>query len=1149
MTDFVHLHTHTPFSMLDSCARIEGLVEAAAQDGMPAMAITDYGNMFGVPAFYDAASKAGLRPIVGMEAYLAPNRLEKSKLIYHVLLLVQNAEGYHNLVALTSQGYLDGFYYKPRIDKALLRQHAKGLIATSACLKGEIPQRLMHGKYEEAKAVASEYREIFEGRFYIEIQRHGLGIESTVNEGLVQLAKELELPMIATNDIHYMESAQANAYDVLLCIQSGKTFGDVTRPRYPGNSFGFRNSAEMKNLFADLPSAIENTVAIAEQCPFQLEFGKSQLPTFALPPPFTSENDYLRKLAEDGIRKKMGNAITADIQRRLDYELDMIAKMGFPGYFLVVQDFIRAAKENGVSVGPGRGSAAGSLVSYAIDITNVDPIRYGLLFERFLNPERISLPDIDIDFDDRNRGRVIEYVVNKYGKDSVAQIITFGTMQARAVLRDVARALNVSLSDADRIAKLVPRAPGMTLGDAIEKVPELKSLQQGSDETMRDLITHSLTLEGLVRQPGIHAAGVVITPRPIRELVPIYKSAKDEISTQYDKDWIEKIGLLKMDFLGLTTLTILNDALAHIRRNHQVEIDLDRIPLDDQKVFELFWRGDTVGIFQFESQGMTEYMKQLRPTSVDDLIAMNALYRPGPMDFIPNYIARKHGREAIDCYHPDLEPILKATYGVIVYQEQVMQVAQVLAGFSLGKADVVRRIMAKKKPEELDKVRPDWIQGAVRRGYARDLAEKIFDILVPFSNYAFNKSHSAAYAILAYQTAYLKTHYPSEFMAAVLSSEMANTDRISVLINACKDMGIDVLPPDVNDSVAEFSVAGTSIRFGLGAVKNVGLGAIESIVQARTQGRFATLLDVCERVDLRLVNKKVLESLVMSGACDSLEGHRAQLVESVEKVLALGAKRQEQLNSDQVDIFGGASLGEKPAASAMQWLLPDVPKWTQAEQLAKEKELLGFYVSGHPLDKYRFEIEAFATYQIGDEHLPKEGSEIRVGGMIADIRQIFDRKGNPMAFVKLESFGGVIEAVVFASVMKDVSSMLKKDTVVMVTGKASMRNDTLNIMADRIIGIDQVLEEFTSKIWLHVGTDQLQNGFMEKLVGVLQRNHAVSRERQFANTCEIHLCLELSEKQAVATFKINRFRVTPTHDLITSLYQLLGRGRLNITKK
>jgi DNA polymerase-3 subunit alpha len=1113
---------------------------------MPALGITDYGNLFGAPEFHHAASSAGIKPILGMEAYLCANRLEKSKLIYHLVLFAKSRTGYHNLAKLASLGYLEGFYYKPRIDKALLRQYSEGLIGTSACLKGEIPQRLIHGRYDEARALAAEYVEIFGGDFYLEIQRHGLDVEPGVIEGMLRLSRELNIPVVATNDIHYVDRRHAASHDILLCIQSGKNFQDVTRPRYPGDTFCFRSSGEMRELFRDVPQAIENTVGLVERCDFQLEMGRAQLPRFALPPGFGGEDEYLRHLAERGLEKKMGPAVTPEVRARLEYELQMIARMGFPGYFLVVQDFIRAAKDMGVSVGPGRGSAAGSLVSYAIDITNIDPIRYNLLFERFLNPDRISMPDIDIDFDDRNRDKVIDYVIGKYGKDSVAQIITFGTMQARGVLRDVARALNVSLSDADRIAKLVPRRLGITLKDAIQETPELKALQNSPDETMRQLVEHSLVLEGLVRQPGIHAAGVVITPKPLTELIPIYKSAKDEIATQYDKDWVEKIGLLKMDFLGLTTLTILNDALALIRHNHGVDVDLDRIPLDDEKVFQLFWRGETVGIFQFESQGMTEYMKQLRPTSVDDLIAMNALYRPGPMEFIPNYIARKHGREPVDCFHHDLEPVLKSTYGVIVYQEQVMQVAQILAGFTLGKADVVRRIMAKKKPEELAKVRPDWIQGATALGYSKELAEKIFDILVPFSNYAFNKSHSAAYAILAYQTAYLKTHYPAEFMAAVLSSEMANTDRIAVLINACRDMDLQVLPPDVNESVAEFSVQQRTIRFGLGAVKNVGLGAIESIVKARESGgRFRTLLDLCERTDLRLVNKKVVESLIMSGACDSLEGHRAQQFEAVEKVLSMANKRQEQLRSDQVDIFVSAD-GEAPSASAPVLILPEVARWAQAELLAKERELLGFYVSGHPLDKFRFELETFSNFRFDDERYPKEGSEIRIGGMITEIRQIFDRKGNPMAFVRLEGFGGSLEAVVFASIMKDYASLIRKEQVVMVIGKASYRNEALSVVADRIFAIERVYEMFTGALSVMVTRDQLSNGVGEKILDVLRRQQENTSP---GTSCQVHLRVEFPEKQAVATYRVNKFQVVPTRELVHQLSLLLGKGRVSITLK
>jgi DNA polymerase-3 subunit alpha len=1145
MSDFIHLHTHSDYSLLDSCCKIDDLVVAAAAQKMPALALTDYGNMFGAAEFYSKVKTAGMKPIIGMEAYLAPNRLEKSKLIYHLVLLAKDQTGYQNLMFLASQGYLDGFYYKPRIDKALIREHAQGLIGTSACLKGEIPQRLLHGQYGEAKALAREYLEVFSGDFYLEIQRHGLSADKTVNEGMLKLSKELNIPLIATNDVHYMEASNAGAHDVLLCIQSGKTFGDNTRPKYPGDTFYFRSSEEMKDLFKDIPSSIENTLALSEKISFKMEFGKSQLPHFALPERFQSENEFLKFLANEGLKKKVDGPVAPEIQQRLDYELAMIEKMGFPGYFLIVQDFIRSAKRMGASVGPGRGSAAGSLVSYAIGITDVDPIQYDLLFERFLNPERVSMPDIDIDFDDRNRNKVIEYVIEKYGKDNVAQIITFGTMAARGVLRDVARALNIPLSDADRIAKLVPRKLNVTLKDALEEVPEMKALEKSDDEKMRKLIEYSQQLEGLIRQPGIHAAGVVITPDAIKKFVPVYKSAKDEISTQFDKDWVEKIGLLKMDFLGLTTLTILDDTRKHIRMNYGMDVDLNRIPLDDEKAFQLFWRGETVGIFQFESQGMTEYMKQLKPTSIDDLIAMNALYRPGPMDFINNYIARKNGREPIDCFHPSLEPILKSTYGVIVYQEQVMQVAQTLAGFSLGKADVMRRIMSKKKPEELDKIRPEWIDGALSRGYDKKLADKIFDILIPFSNYAFNKSHSAAYAILAYQTAYLKAHYPAEFMAAVLSSEMANTDRIAVLINACRDSGIDVLPPDVNESVAEFAVKDKTIRFGLGAVKNVGFSAIESIIQAREKtGKFKTIFDLCEHADLRLMNKKVMESLIMSGACDSLQGHRAQLFVNIEKALSYGGKRQEQAQSDQVDIFGSQSE-TSGLLNASALALPEIPKWTQAEQLSKEKELLGFYISGHPLDKYRTEIQTFSTYALGSEAAVKEGSEIRVGGMIADIRQIFDKKGNPMAFVKLEGFGGTMEVVVFASVMKDCAQHLRKENVVMISGKASMRNDVLSMICDTIMTMEEALEKFTSRIFIHLTTDQLQNGVVDKIIEAFQANQ---REKK-SNACEVQLSIDIPEKNATAKYKINKFRIYPSNDFFNSIQKIVGRGRVTITTK
>jgi DNA polymerase III subunit alpha len=1142
MPDFVHLHTHTQYSILDSCCRIEELAKAAEADQMPALAITDY-NMFGVPEFFSVLKSRKIKPVIGLEAYITSDRLAKNKLNYHLVLFAQDQAGYQNLMQLASIAYLDGFYYKPRIDRAILRKYAQGLIATSSCLKGEIPQRLIYGAYEEALALAKEYMEIFEGRFYIEIQRHGISAERKINRGLVRIAKDLNLPVIATNDIHYMNNGDADAHEVLLGIQSSKTIHDTTLPKYPNDTFYFRSSQEMKKLFRDIPEAIENTLRLAEQCTFALEFGKTQLPTYHLPGDFTDENEYLKHLAYEGIEIKFNSDVTKEMYDRLDYELSVIKKMGFPGYFLVVQDFINSAKSMGVSVGPGRGSAAGSLVSYAIGITNVDPLKYDLLFERFLNPERISMPDIDIDFDDRGRGKVIEYVINKYGKDNVAQVITFGTMAARAVIRDVARVLDVPLNEADRIAKLVPRKLGTTLKDAIGQVPEFSTMLNDKDENKQKLIKFSQKLEGLVRQPGIHAAGVVITPKPTRELIPIYKSGKDEISTQYDKDWLEKIGILKMDFLGLTTLTILDDAVRHIEKNHGIIIDLDHIPLDDKKVFDLFARGDTVGIFQFESQGMTEYMKQLRPTSIEDLIAMNALYRPGPMQFIPNYIARKHGREDVEYYHPDLEPLLKSTYGVIVYQEQVMQIARLLAGFSMGKADNVRRMMAKKKPEELEKLKPEWKEGVVKQGYSEALADEIYKVLEPFSEYAFNKSHSAAYSLLAYQTAYIKAYYPVEFMAAALSSEMANTDRIAVLINACKDMGINVLPPDVNESEAEFLIKENSIRFGLAAVKNIGYGAIESIVQARKEhAPFRSLLDLCRYVDLRTVNKKVLESLIMSGACDSLAGHRAQKFEAIEQALNLGSKIQEKENSSQEDIFGKTIDNNDMFGPVLQLHLSEIPSWTRSEELAREKELMGFYASGHPLDKYRFEIEALSTYHPGDKSHPKEGSELRIGGMIGEIRQITDKKGQPMAFITIQGYSGNLETVVFSSIMKDYSLKIIKDSVVILVGKASYRNETLSMIADKIFTVEEALENFTKSILIHAPIDQLTNGNINRLRELFIKYHQPNRKM----SCEIQLIIDLPDIQSEAHYKIDKFMIPPSKPFIQDIQNLLGHDRVKV---
>lgn len=1134
MSDFVHLDNHSHYSLLDSSCKIKDLVNAAVENRMTAFALTDYGNLFGVAEFFKTARNAGIQPIVGMEAYVTSDRMAKDKIMYHLVLIAQNNEGYRNLMKLSSEGWLNGFYYKPRIDKALLRKHAAGLIGLSACLKGEIATKYLTRQDEAAEQSALEYREIFDGRFYIEIQNHDLQIEKLINPKLIALSRKTGIPLVAANDIKYIRREHAQAHDILMCIQSGKSYGNPRRPQYPGDTFYFRSAGEMISLFKDTPEAIENTVAIAEQCTVNLEFGKVLLPDFPLPAGHDSMDGYLRHLSEQGLARKY-EVITDSMRERLNYELKTISDMGFPGYFLIVQDFINTARKMGVSVGLGRGSAAGSLVSYATGITNIDPLKYNLLFERFLNPERVSMPDIDIDFADRGRGKVIDYVIEKYGKENVSQIITFGSMAARGILRDVGRALDIPLPEVDRIAKLVPRRVGVTLEAALKEVPEFREIEKGSDKRLKNLLEFSQVLEGLVRQPGIHAAGIVITPEPIADLVPIYKTGKDEVTTQFDKDWVEKIGLLKMDFLGLTTLTILDDALDHIEKAHDRRVDLEKIPLDDAKTFALFSEGHTIGVFQFESQGMTEYMKRLKPTNIEDLIAMNALYRPGPMEFINNFINRKHGIEKVDCYHANLEPILKSTYGVIVYQEQVMQIAQVLAGFSLGKADVVRRMMAKKKPEDLEKIKPEWIEGTVSRGYDRALAEKIFELLVPFSNYAFNKSHSAAYAVLAYHTAYLKANYPAEFMTAVLTSEMGDSDRVVKIIEECGRMELKILPPDINESDAEFTVRGNTIRFGLGAVKNVGLSAIDSILRARQEnGRFTNLFELCRLVDLRLCNKKTLESLVYAGAMDSLDGNRAQIFALIDGATAHGNKHKEQENLDQISIFGEDS--EEPF-DYVPPALPDVPPWSQIDCLQKEKEILGFYVSGNPLEDFRSEIELFSNYRPNGRTI-REGTELRVAGMITACREIITRRGSKMAFATIQTLSGSVESILFAETYDRFKDLIKDDTLVMVRGKASQRDTSeTKIIADEIKPIDQIREQ-AKRIRISIDATQLNDTLLQQILDIVQSSES--------GQCELELALLVPGIKVRATYSSKKFYIKPGADLFKRLVTTVGRKNLHV---
>src|SRR5215469_14844247 len=968
MSQFVHLHLHTDYSMLDGACDVEKLVKRVKELGMPAVAMTDHGNVFGAVHFVNAAKAAGVKPIVGCELYVCKkddHNIERTPpegdTYNHLLVLAENEEGYRNLMRITSEASLRGFYYKPRISKNFLAEHSKGLIALSGCLKGEVAERLVENNYVAARAAAAQYRDIFgASNFYLEIQDQGLELEHRIHSGLFQLEKDLGLPMVATNDSHYLCEEDAHAQDVMVCIQTGKSIQDTNRMKFDGNQFFVKSHDEMARVFKDSPDVLSRTLDIAERCNLRLEKVSSPFPHFDVPPGFALDSYFeqvtrqgyarrlesLRPLADQGRLKHT----LADYDQRLAREIAIMQQMKFSGYFLIVWDFIRYAKEHDIPVGPGRGSAAGALVAYSLGITDIDPLQHELLFERFLNPERVSMPDIDIDFCMNRRGEVIDYVTRKYGRENVAQIITFGTMAAKAAIKDVGRAMDMPYSDVDRIAKMVPTTLNIKLETALKESPALQQAYE-SDSQIRQLIDTAKRLEGLVRNAGMHAAGVVISPRPLNELVPLYKTKNDEIVTAFDMVAIEKMGLLKMDFLGLTTLTILDDAVKLIHQTRGEEIDLNSIPLQEQTTYEkVFHTGLTSGVFQFESHGMRDVLRRYKPTTIEDLTALNALYRPGPIQggMIDDFIDRKHGRKKIEYELPELKEILEETLGVIVYQEQVMQIANRLAGYSLGEADLLRRAMGKKKPEEMAQQRERFVQGATQRNYPPKKIEKIFDLMAQFAGYGFNKSHSAAYALLAYQTAYLKTHYPVEFMAALLTSITGDTDSVVKYINECREMGIAVEPPDINVSDANFTPHGQAIRFGLAAVKNVGHNAIESIVAGRKKlGRYRDIFEFAENVELRLLNKRVLESLIKSGAMDSL-GRRAQLMAVIDRAIDRAQKAQRDAESGQHGLFG-VFQDDAPAPHEQ---LPNVPDWDEHQRLAAEKEILGFFITGHPLEKY-----------------------------------------------------------------------------------------------------------------------------------------------------------------------------------------------------
>ncbi len=1100
--NFVHLHLHTDYSLLDGACEIGELTAEAARRGMPAVAVTDHGNLFAAANFFHKAGTHGVKPIIGCEVYVAPdnhkNRGSDAERSNHLILLAENEEGYRNLIQLVSTGFLDGFYYKPRVDHDLLQQHSKGLIALSACLRGEVADALVSEKYDLAKTNAYRLRDIFgKGNFFLEVQDQGMEIETRINRDLVQLSRETGIPLVATNDCHYLTRSDAHAQEVLMCIQTGKTMSDSQRMKFPTDQFYFKTAEEMAEVFRELPDAVSRTVTIADRCNVKIQRVTNPFPEFKVPEGFTADS-YFEKVVREGFltraptleRQVSENRLRHPLsvyESRLTSEIEMIKKMRFAGYFLIVWDFIHYARAQGVPVGPGRGSAAGSLVSYALHITDVDPLQYDLLFERFLNPERVSLPDIDIDFCMRRRGEVIDYVRQKYGDKSVAQIITFGTMAAKAVLKDAGRALDMPYGEVDRLAKMVPTTLNISLEDALKQSPQLDAMRE-KDERVKELVEVALRLEGLARHASTHAAGVVISPRPLTEIVPLYKSNKDEISTQYDMNALERIGLLKMDFLGLTTLTVLSDAVKLIKQNRGTDIDLDTLPLDDEPSYKIFARGDTTGIFQFESHGMRDILRRYQPTRLEDLTALNALYRPGPIQggMIDDFIARKHGKKKVTYDLPELQEILAETWGVILYQEQVMQIANRLAGFSLGDADLLRRAMGKKKHEEMAAQREKFVTGCLARKVPQKKAEKLFDLMAEFAGYGFNKSHSCAYALLAYQTAYLKTHYAVEFMAAMLTSETGNTEKVVKYINEARSMSITVLPPDVNSSAMNFTPIGDEIRFGLCAIKNVGENTVTGILQAReTLGHFTSMFQFCESIDTRLLNKRVLESLVRSGAMDGLGGHRAQMTSVIDRVIERSQKLQRAREAGQHGLFGGGASSATPMPAEE---LPEVPEWPEHELLAAEYATLGFYISGHPLDKYAGRLKDLSAIEIATIEGKRNNEDIVVAGIIVSSRPMRSRRGARWMIATLQDRTGVVEALVFPEAFQKLEPILKAATPLLVKGRVAVEDVGTRLMVSDARVLDQVIDRAPSLLRVRVDLKALDSGVLDRLGELFTRS-------------------------------------------------------------
>ena len=1074
-SDFVHLHLHTQYSLLDGMIRLEDLFKKAREYKMPAIAITDHGNMFGAIDFYQQAYKHGVKPIIGCELYVAPNKLtdrtaggESAK---HLIVLVKNAQGYKNLMKLTTAGYLKGFYYRPRVDKELLKECHEGLIASSACLHGEVASLIMQGNMEEAKKTARHYQEIFgEENFYLEIMENGIPEQKIANAGLIEISKELSIPLIATNDCHYLEREHAEAHDILLCIQTGKTINDPGRMHLSTDQFYFRSPEEMYQLFSLTPEALSNTVSIAEKCNFSLETGKFYLPNFEVKNPEESLNVYLERKAREGLeklfpvilkdQKENESVIREKYEKRLNDELEIIKSMGFSGYFLIVSDFVKHAKHHDIPVGPGRGSAPGSLVAYAIRITNIDPIRYNLFFERFLNPSRITMPDIDIDFCQEGRDDIIKYVTEKYGQDKVSQIITFGKMQAKGVIRDVGRAMDIPYSEADRIAKLIPNTLNITLNEAIKAEPRLAQEEKNNPQIAK-LLSLSRILEGINRHASTHAAGVVISDVPLVERVPLC-SPKDDVVSQYSMNDIQTVGLTKFDFLGLKTLTVIKNALNFIKESKGIEIDIDNLPLDDKKTYELLMKGETDGVFQLESSGMRDLAINLKPDHIEDIIALIALYRPGPMKMLPEFTARKQGKTKITYELPQLETILKETYGIILYQEQVMQIAGAIGGYSMSEADTLRKVMSKKKAADMDKEKPKFLEGAKKHKINENKAKTIWEQMETFAEYGFNKSHSTSYAIIAYQTAYLKAHYPAAFMAALLTSEKDNRDKIIKYMSACKELGINILPPDLNESQRDFTISGENIRFGMAAIKNVGLSAVDSIISVRQEGKFTSFMDFLSRVDLRKVNKRVIESLIKCGAFDSLGYKRSQLMECYEEAMDEAQRSQKEKLSNQSSFFDQFNSGDSAENNGAQsYQIPDnVPEWDHKKLLSIEREALGFYITGHPLLRFADRLKFVTNADSGNLNTKSDKDTVTVAGVVSGINERATKRKDIMCYITLEDLQGSINIIFFAELYKKYYALLHEEEPIVVKGTLDVGGgeETPKIIAQEVISLSTSLE-------------------------------------------------------------------------------------------